>query len=471
MALPGKDNPFTNGLTEKAPELGIRAKKLFIKIPLSTGEIPKTQETGSPPLPHINSETTADAIVNYAIAKSTTVESREFTETLPHLERTTAENAIVDLAISNPTIAFSAQALTAIAKPTIADTSDANKDKKATKVEYAIAKTAIADLADKKGGYTRVDNYVFDVLMPKIGSAPAAVVYLYLWRRSLGFQKPSVSLSHQIIAEAVGLSKRTIQEAIARLNELNLIRTHRAYETAIPEHSILRPWGTANEPKRVNDTTYAVADSAIASAPIAKNDACYSADYPPAIAESATIKRKVNKETKKSLSPIDLPDAWNAFTAQLTEKARERADRVFQSLKNHFPADPVNEIAEAPKNLERFGAPDGTAWGKIGSPIGLIESSWPQLRDFFRKRIAETERAEHSRQRIEVEQIKVQEQETRAAEESERRRSAFFEAFPEEQGRREAIQKYLVGFPFNADGLIGQNIAIGRWQDERDQLP
>ena len=74
-----------------------------------------------------------------------------------------------------------------------------------------------------------------------------------------------------------------------------------------------------------------------------------------------------------------------------------------------------------------------------------------------------------SRQRIEAEETKAQEQEAREAEESNRRRDAFFAAFPDGEGRREAIQKYLSGFPFNADGMIGQNIAIGKWWDEHGQ--
>ncbi len=464
MALPGKENPFAKGLTEKAPVPGLKPKKSFVKIPLSTGAYSPAPEVDAPNSARPTDGPIDQAIAVYAIAEIATPPNRE---PVASPSRALAEHAIAGTATAKNTTAAPT-----IESPAIADTTVARSgDKKATKVEYAIAKTAIADLADKRGGYTRVDNYVFDVLMPKIGSAPAGIVYLYLWRRSLGFQRLSVSLSHQIIADAVGLSKRTVQEAVARLNELNVVRTHRAYETAIPEHFILRPWTAAKEPAEETDTTTAIADSTTANDAVAKISGTYSSDYPTAIAEAATIKRKLNKETKKTLSQADVPESWDQFTAQLTEKARERAERVFQSLRTQFPNDQVDELAECPRNLERFGAPDGTPWGQISSPIGLMESSWPQLREFFRKRESETQKANHARERIEADQIKGEEQERREAKESQQRREAFFATFPDEQGRREAIQKYLAGLPFNSEGMIGQGIAIGKWWDDHHSMP
>ena len=168
----------------------------------------------------------------------------------------------------------------------------------------------------------------------------------------------------------------------------------------------------------------------------------------------------------KSLSQADNPESWTQFTAQLTDKARERADRVFQSLKTQFPNDPVTEIAECPQNLKRFGAPDGTPWEKLSSPIGLMESSWPQLREYFRKRLSETAKSSNAREQLEADRKKAAEQDRMEAEESQHRRDAFFAAFPDEQGRREVVHKYLVGLPFKPDGKIGQGIAIGKWWEE-----
>ena len=170
-------------------------------------------------------------------------------------------------------------------------------------------------------------------------------------------------------------------------------------------------------------------------------------------------------EDERSLSP-EWSAAWIEFTSRLTEKARERADKVFQSLKTQFPSDPVDELANCPRNLERFGAPDGTPWHQISSPIGLMESSWPQLREFFRRCIADSQKSDQAQQRSEIERIRADEQRRREAEETRLQREAFFTTFPDEQGRREIIQKYLAGLPFNPEGMIGQGIAIGKWWED-----
>jgi hypothetical protein len=175
------------------------------------------------------------------------------------------------------------------------------------------------------------------------------------------------------------------------------------------------------------------------------------------------------KENRKSLSH-ESPASWGAFTAQLTEKARERADRVFESLKKRFPADSVDELAACPKNLERFGAPDGTPWEKINSPVGLMESSWPQLRDFFRKKGEEARKAEANRYSAEESRKLREKIDRELAEEQQRRRDAFLTAFPDEDRRREVVQKYLGDLPFKPDGMIGQGIAIGKWWDENGTL-
>jgi hypothetical protein len=227
----------------------------------------------------------------------------------------------------------------------------------------------------------------------------------------------------------------------------------------------LRPWAASTEAHEQTNAIHAIANDTTASAAIAPDTTPYSGDCHTAIAEAATTKRKLNKETK-SLSQTDNPELWTQFTAQLTEKARERANRVFQSLKTQFPNDPVTEIAECPQNLKRFGAPDGTPWEKLSSPIGLMESSWPQLREYFRKRLGETAKLSNAREQLEADRKKAAEQDRIEAEEGQHRRDAFFAAFPDEQGRREVVHKYLVGLPFKPDSKIGQGIAIGKWWEQ-----
>jgi DNA-binding GntR family transcriptional regulator len=73
-------------------------------------------------------------------------------------------------------------------------------------------------------------------------SPSAFLVYLHLWSQIAARREKSVRLSHQMIANATGLSKSAVQTAIARLLRRRLVRIHRDSVTAIPEYRIARPW-------------------------------------------------------------------------------------------------------------------------------------------------------------------------------------------------------------------------------------
>jgi len=90
------------------------------------------------------------------------------------------------------------------------------------------------------------DAYVLDTLMPDLvghDRKPASyIVYLCLWRRSpASFDKP-VRMSHQQLADATGLSRSTVQDALRWLQRRELIVSARAHATAVPAHQVKRPW-------------------------------------------------------------------------------------------------------------------------------------------------------------------------------------------------------------------------------------
>jgi DNA-binding GntR family transcriptional regulator len=91
-----------------------------------------------------------------------------------------------------------------------------------------------------------VDEYVIDTLMRDLVShdkKPSAfVVYVYLWRRTLGQARPSVHQSHQQLADATGLSKSAVQSAVKILARRRLVDIRRANKTATPEYVVNRPW-------------------------------------------------------------------------------------------------------------------------------------------------------------------------------------------------------------------------------------
>lgn len=338
-------------------------------------------------------------------------------------------------------------------------------------------------LAEGTSRFTRVPHSFTDCLEKEDFSHREYRLLMLLLRETLGWGRACVVLRSKELLDRTKIPERHLRDTIKALERRGVLFVEERKTDggqSLPSAFALNPKyfekyespavsaGDAQTARAAESAGSSLAQSA-GEIPRQKSEGCrigIDSDSNHLHQEIGVLKKVLKKDLKKSLSH-DQPAAWTEFTSQLTEKARERAEKVFQSLRNQFPSDLVKELAECPRNLERFGAPDGTPWGQISSPIGLMESSWPQLREFFRKRVAETQKANHMRERIEAERIKAEEQDRREAEESERQREAFLVAFPDEQGRREVIQKYLAGFPFNPDGSIGQMIAVGKWWDER----
>lgn len=73
--------------------------------------------------------------------------------------------------------------------------------------------------------------------------APSAfLVYLHLWSQTLGRRAKTARLSHQMIADATGLSKSAVQTGMRCLIRRRLVHLQRQSATAIPEYRIARPW-------------------------------------------------------------------------------------------------------------------------------------------------------------------------------------------------------------------------------------
>ena len=91
-----------------------------------------------------------------------------------------------------------------------------------------------------------LDDYVVDVLMRDLVAhdrSPAAfVVFMHLWRHTIGAGRTSVHQSHQQIADGTGLSKSSVQTAVRRLVRRRLLGTKRSRRTARPEYVVHRPW-------------------------------------------------------------------------------------------------------------------------------------------------------------------------------------------------------------------------------------
>ena len=92
----------------------------------------------------------------------------------------------------------------------------------------------------------QIDDYILDTLMVDLighDRQPSAyLVYLFLWRHTHGEKSSTVQIALQDIAEQTGLSKRSVQSAVAWLAKRKLLTVARESITAIPVYTIMRPW-------------------------------------------------------------------------------------------------------------------------------------------------------------------------------------------------------------------------------------
>ena len=91
-----------------------------------------------------------------------------------------------------------------------------------------------------------IDRYILETLMRDLvghDRQPSAfLVYLYLWRQTHGGGRQTAQVALLDIAEATGLSKRGVQDALGRLAKRKLLTVAREHITAIPVYTVLRPW-------------------------------------------------------------------------------------------------------------------------------------------------------------------------------------------------------------------------------------
>ena len=90
-----------------------------------------------------------------------------------------------------------------------------------------------------------LDDYVLETLMPDLvghDHHPSAfLLYLALWRLTAGGGREAV-VSLRTLAEDTGLSRRAVQDAVARLATRRLVEVERPGITDVPTYRLRRPW-------------------------------------------------------------------------------------------------------------------------------------------------------------------------------------------------------------------------------------
>lgn len=92
----------------------------------------------------------------------------------------------------------------------------------------------------------KTDPYIVDTLMRDLvahsRSSAAFLVYLQLYRHTHGAGRDSAAMSHKVLADLIGISKRSVQIALGHLIERRLIRQRKPRPTAVPIYTVLTPW-------------------------------------------------------------------------------------------------------------------------------------------------------------------------------------------------------------------------------------
>jgi hypothetical protein len=91
-----------------------------------------------------------------------------------------------------------------------------------------------------------IDPYVVDVLLPDMighDKRPAAfALYLWLFAMTRGSGRERAFFSYATLTDRTGLSKSSVQRAVAWLERRELVRVRKASATATPEYMVLTPW-------------------------------------------------------------------------------------------------------------------------------------------------------------------------------------------------------------------------------------
>ena len=107
-----------------------------------------------------------------------------------------------------------------------------------------------------------VDPYVVDTLMQDLvghDHRPSAfIVYLFFLRRCAQQDDGVYRASLAQIAEATGLSRRAVQDAIAFLRRRKLLGVSADAPTAVPEYEVRQPWNDSH--RRINAASAATPD-------------------------------------------------------------------------------------------------------------------------------------------------------------------------------------------------------------------
>ncbi|MBF0361486.1 MAG: hypothetical protein HQK49_10760 [Oligoflexia bacterium] len=93
--------------------------------------------------------------------------------------------------------------------------------------DIASATTVAASSTTNFNDCTVFDNTIFDNLMVSLSDPLAFVIYIFLWRETIGRKKTTKEISYKEISKLVGIEENVVKEKVELLVIKNIIRaTH-----------------------------------------------------------------------------------------------------------------------------------------------------------------------------------------------------------------------------------------------------
>ena len=323
---------------------------------------------------------------------------------------------------------------------------------------------------NRTAGWTKVPNDLLEKLMHLDLNQRGFRVMLLIVRQTLGFHRADIELSGTDIENATGIFRSHVPTVVRDLVARGYLektsgggREKNSYKIGaalLSKHQV-----SVGSQHQLSART----SHQLGSGTNHKVGGTTESDSQNEIRDvhATLLESKKQKESFERNSLSHAPLEWRRYSDTLTVKARERADSIFEGLKQRFPDDDPNEIAACPDNLRAFGAPDGTPWMEIKSPHGLMESAWPQLRDFFRgkresQRQAEVAMQARERERSALERRKVAD-DAALNEQADTARAAFAAACPDDAMQIVLLEKFCPHWVSNPLTEPGRSLAVDAW--------
>lgn len=332
---------------------------------------------------------------------------------------------------------------------------------------------------DLDQGFTRVPNQFLSTLYRGDLSKNETQVLGSILRLTIGFNRTVAPISLGVLKSMTGLQTSKIADALNRLISLGLI-TRKSGDINSPnllgvnlnENSKIEFDSPSSRGSR-GKATQGGEEPHVQNTPQVIN-APEVEIIPKTLGANPTLdlrcKMDLQYRYNRKIDNLSLPKEFEMRLSLLTENQAEREKIGFQKLVTQFPEE-GHEIVQALIFLSSTGK--DLSGSPLRSPMGLLLTNYPQVRDYLRERSATaagvaTRKQEHVQQKAQ----EIAQEQLDAALYSERQ-EAFLKVFHSEEDQQRAIEQWTSGAPWIKDkhGTLARHFAINAWGSQQGDIP